>query len=152
MDGEVCATGACLPRKATLPYDTNVPVAEFVYLAPEVLNGELYLATADHYGFGILLMELALQKSVFKTEKKMTFKEFQDKVNHDGPESMLLRGLLAFSLTEEAQCLVRKCIHKDGRSPELAIEVKAISSFRRQSLGGLPPSKILGQSRKDRQM
>ena len=97
-------------------------------------------------------MELALQKSVFKTEKKMTFKEFQDKVNHDGPESMLLRGLLAFSLTEEAQCLVRKCIHKDGRSPELAVEVKAISSFRRQRLGGLPPSKILGQSRKDRQM
>ena len=150
--GDVCATGACLPRKATLPYDTNVPVAEFVYLAPEVLSGELYLAAADHYGFGILLMELVLQKSVFRTEKKSMFKEFQEKINQNGPEAMLLKGLVPFSLTEEALTLVKKCLHKDGRSPDLAAEVKAIHEFRRKSLGGVPPSKILGQSRKERQM
>ena len=97
-------------------------------------------------------MELVLQKSVFRTEKKMTFKEFQDKINHDGPAGILLKGLLPFSLTEEALTLVRKCVHKDGRSPDLAAEVKAISEFRRKSLGGVPPSKILSQSRKDRQM
>lgn len=149
----MCATGACLPRRANLPYDTNVSVAGFVYLAPEVLNGELYLATADHYAYGLLILELVLQKPMLKKEKKtLSFKDFQEKINKEGPEAMILRGLIPLSLTEEALMLVKKCLHKDGRSPDLVAEVKDISEFRRKSIGGVPPSKILGYSRREKQM
>ena len=147
------ATGACLPRRANLPYDTNVSVAGFVYLAPEVLNGELYLATADHYAYGLLILELVLQKLMFKKEKKtLTFKDFQEKINKDGPEAMLLGGQIPLTLTEEALMLVKKCLHKDGRSPDLVADVKDISDFRRKSIGGVPPSKIIGHSRRERQI
>lgn len=145
--GEVRVTGACLPRKATLPIDTNMAVSEFVYLAPEVLNGELYLATADLYGYGIFLLELVTQKTMFKHEKKtMSFQEFQQKVDNDGAERMLLKGFTSLSLTEDAIRLVKKCLNKGIGSFAFEAEVGDIKDFRRKAFGETTPRQILGAS------
>ena len=124
-------------------------VAEFVYLAPEVLNGELYLATADLYGYGIFLLEMVTQKTMFKHEKKtMSFQEFQHKVDNDGAERMLLKGLTtSLSLTEDAIRLVKKCLNKGIGSFDFEAEVGDIKEFeRKKSFGETTPRQILGAS------
>lgn len=149
--GEVCATGACLPRKATLPYDTNMSVAEFVYLAPEVLNGELYVATADVYSYGILLLELVLQHSIFRSERKnLTFQEFHQKICTAGPEAMLLKGVIPMTLTDEALIVVKKCLSSDKVSLDLVAEVKEIKDFKRKSFG--TPGRVFTASLREKQM
>ena len=146
--GTVCASGACLPRVAALPYDTNMPVADFVYLAPDVLKGGLYLATADIYGYGILFLELVLEKRMYKHEKSMTFMEFQEKVN---PEKMLLSGFMSLSLTGQALEFTRQCLRGQFPSMDLVASMKEVKDFKRQSIGGAPPSKILSISARERQ-
>ena len=125
-----------------------MPVADFVYLAPEVLSGDLYLATADIYCYGILLLELVLKKRMYKHERSMTFSEFQEQVK---PEAMLLSGLLSLSLTEHAHAFVKKCLRREIPSLDLVAAVEEIEEFTRKSIGGATPSKILSLSSRERQ-
>lgn len=80
--GEVKLTGVCLPRKATLPFDVDtVPVSDFVYLSPEVLNQELYVSSSDVYGYGLLMYELFSDGKAFAQERSRPFCDFVANVN-----------------------------------------------------------------------
>lgn len=80
--GEVKLTGVCLPRKATLPFDVDtVPISDFVYLSPEVLNQELYVSSSDVYGYGLLMYELFSDGKAFAQERSRPFCDFVANVN-----------------------------------------------------------------------
>lgn len=94
-------TGGCLPRCAAFPIDKeHIEVGDFVYLAPEVLHSELYVACADIYALALLLFELFFDVP-FKKERKWRLDSFIAKVN---PAEMLnldsyLHGIFGETLT-----------------------------------------------------
>ena len=102
-------TGACLPRKATLPLDTEVLVGNFVYLSYEVLKGEIYVTSADVYGFALLIFELLTETKAFEKQRSQPFYEF---LRSFDPAKML--GLHEFDqlLTPHTLNLLRYCLAK----------------------------------------
>ena len=117
--GNLKLSGACIPRYAALPTTTEHPVADFVYLAPEVLKRELYIAQADVYGYGLLIYELVCERKAFKHERKMAFSDFVKKVD---PEEMLkLSEEESEALLIRHRDLIRKCIDMDPQKrPKMA--------------------------------
>ncbi|XP_052780092.1 uncharacterized protein LOC128217184 isoform X2 [Mya arenaria] len=108
--GEVKLTGACVPRKATLPLDTDMAVGNFVYLPYEVLNGEIYVTSADVYGFGLLMYEVLFESKAFGKERSFAFNDFLRSLD---PEKMLgLNTEGAKNLTEQTLNLLRICLKK----------------------------------------
>ena len=119
-NGDVQLSGACLPRMAALPNDTETREAgNFVYLAPEVLRGHKYTASADIYSFGLFLLELGVAEVrgwVYRGQRQMTLCDFIRDVK---PVTMLeLEGLLQ-SFTIKTRALIENClaIEKDDRPP-----------------------------------
>ena len=107
LQGDVQLTGACLPRRATLPLDTDVKVSEFVYLAPDVLKKDLYITSSDVYGFGLLIYELITEKKAFYPERKLTFKEYVEKVD---PVAMLINAEIKSAMSNETMALLEGCV------------------------------------------
>lgn len=80
-EGTVTLTGGCLPRVADLPDDPEQHIiSDFVYLAPEVLRGELYTASADVYAFGLLLFDLISGSPAFSKQRQMSLDIFIQKI------------------------------------------------------------------------
>lgn len=74
-------TGACIPRHATFPMERETKTGDFVYLAPEVLKNDLYVTSADVYGFGLLIYELISERPAFEDQRQSeTLKSFTEKV------------------------------------------------------------------------
>ncbi|KAK3102837.1 hypothetical protein FSP39_014308 [Pinctada imbricata] len=85
--GTVKLTGGCLPRRAALPSDReSLQISYFVYLSPDVLNGETYLACDDVYSLCLLIYELCVVRKPFLEQRKWSIDEFITRVN---PYSML---------------------------------------------------------------
>ena len=141
-NGEVQLTGACLPRVASLPNDTESrETGNFVYLPPEVLRGQKYDAGADIYSFGLLLIELAVHfvhGCVFSEQRKMTLCDFIRSVD---PETMLdLEGLLQ-DFTMKTRALIQNCLEmdKDDRPPiEEIVEYTFLVKDETDALDKLP--------------
>jgi serine/threonine protein kinase len=127
--GEVRLTGACVPRHATLPLEKENPVSEFVYLAPEVLRKELYITSADIYGYGLLMYELLCERKAFQEQRKSTFKDFAERVN---PEKMLhLLTHISACLTEGTIKLISHCVQisEDDR-PNMHVVIEMLDSLK----------------------
>ncbi|XP_052780393.1 uncharacterized protein LOC128217340 isoform X1 [Mya arenaria] len=78
-NGDVKLTGTCLPRLAIIsprPGDL-VQGWEYMYLAPEVLEGALYISNADIYAFALLVLELKHPdlSDVYKDRREMKIDE-----------------------------------------------------------------------------
>jgi hypothetical protein len=54
---------------------------DFIYLAPEVLKGDLYISCADVYAFGLLIFELLVGIISFSNQRKMSLDLFVQNVN-----------------------------------------------------------------------
>lgn len=117
-NGEVRMTGACVPRHANLPLQKENPVADFVYLPPEVLRNELYITSADVYAFGILLFELLCETKAFDSMRNVKFNDFVEAINR---ESMLPLNSQAQSiLTAETLNLIKCCVDiSENRRPNM---------------------------------
>ena len=74
--------GVALQRKVPIT-NRKLRMHDFVYLPPEVLNGEYYTPPADMYGLGLLICELFIQKKVLIEERHMEIDDFMSKVNAD---------------------------------------------------------------------
>lgn len=75
-------TGGCLPRKADLPGNQEQHISgDFVYLAPEVLRGDLYTASADAYAFGLLMFDMMSKTPAFDSQRKMSLDLFIKRIN-----------------------------------------------------------------------
>lgn len=111
-DGIVRLTGACLPRIAKLPADTTWPAKTFVYLAPEVLRGEIYDSSSDIYSFGLLVLELATicLPMVFVKEQNAALCDFIRNVN---PQIMLKINEAVAAFTVKTKALVSNCLEID---------------------------------------
>ena len=64
------------PRLAVLPYPQDAPIAECVYLSPEVLRGGVYRLRADIYGLGLIAWELWNQELAFKRQREARLDHF----------------------------------------------------------------------------
>ena len=141
-NGEVQLTGACLPRVASLPNDTESrETGNFVYLAPEVLQGYKYDAGADIYSFGLFLIELVVYEAhgwVFKEQRKMTLCDFIRNVN---PETMLDLEGLTQDFTMKTRALIQNClaVKKHERPPmEEVVEYTFLLKNEQEALDKLP--------------
>ncbi|KAJ8301061.1 hypothetical protein KUTeg_020048 [Tegillarca granosa] len=109
-DGDVKLTGGCLPRLAAFPFDKEaIEVGEFVYLSPEVLMGELYIACADIYALGLLLFELFVDRP-FSAQRKWKLDHFSSKVN---PKEMLDLEMNLTNFSESTKNLINWCLSID---------------------------------------
>ncbi|XP_045165820.2 uncharacterized protein LOC123529516 isoform X2 [Mercenaria mercenaria] len=127
--GTVQLTGACLPRFAKLPFDTErIDTGDFVYLAPEVLRGEKYEAFADIYSFGLLILELVQTEIsvVFKEQRKMTLCDFIRTVN---PEEMLKLDAVVEVFTVKTRALIVNCLEIDKENRPQMCEVVEYTSY-----------------------
>lgn len=101
-------TGACVPRHATLPSEKENAVSEFVYLAPEVLKNDLYITSADVYGFGLLVYELEAKRKPFDDHRTVSFKDFVVALN---PLTMLHLDTEAQAwFTKSKMNLIKQCV------------------------------------------
>ena len=65
------------PRRADLPTrPENTETKEYVYLAPEVLNGGIYRSQADVYALGLMAWEIWTQEFVFAAQRNAPLNEF----------------------------------------------------------------------------
>ncbi|XP_060586723.1 uncharacterized protein LOC132742365 [Ruditapes philippinarum] len=150
--GEVRLTGACVPRHATLPLEKEIPVSDFVYLAPEVLRKELYITSADVYGYGLLVYELLCEREAFQEQRKSTLKDFAERVN---PEKMLhLLTHISACLTEGTIKLITQCVQisEDDR-PNMHVVIEMLKgNFRKEVTRRRPemhtPVKLFRRPRK----
>ena len=127
--GAVQLTGACLPREAKLPeYKESIETGNFVYLAPEILRGEMYEATADIYSFGLFLIEMLIPDMchVFRRERKMTLYDFTQNVN---PETMLSLTNTVEVFTVKTRALITNCLEMDKDDRPLMSDVVEYTSF-----------------------
>lgn len=107
-------TGACLPRSAALPLDTDrdiVPVSNFVYLPREALKSELYVSSADVYGFGLLMYEVIFKKKPFADQRNLKFRDFVD--NLDTHKMLGLDQKTSSTLTQPTFDLMKACVNQD---------------------------------------
>lgn len=122
-------TGACLPRNAKLPFDTEThETGTFAYLAPEVLRGEKYEAYADIYSFGLLVLELAHYdvSEAFHKQRKMTICDFIRTVN---PETMLQLDETVEIFTNKTRALLFNCLEIEKTARPLMSEVVEFASY-----------------------
>ncbi|XP_060583775.1 uncharacterized protein LOC132739947 isoform X2 [Ruditapes philippinarum] len=127
--GNVQLTGACLPRFAKLPFDTErIDTGDFVYLAPEVLRGDKYEVFADVYSFGLFILELAQVEMpvVFREQRKMTLCDFIRTVD---PEKMLNLEEVVEVFTNNTRALILNCLEIDKDNRPLMSEVIEYTSF-----------------------
>jgi serine/threonine protein kinase len=127
--GNVQLTGACLPRFAKLPFDTErIDTGDFVYLAPEVLRGDKYEVFADIYSFGLFILELAQVEMpvVFREQRKMTLCDFIRTVD---PEKMLNLEEVVEVFTNNTRALILNCLEIDKDNRPLMSEVIEYTSF-----------------------
>ncbi|XP_061187855.1 uncharacterized protein LOC133195894 [Saccostrea echinata] len=115
--GMVKLTGACLPRKAILPMEReSIQVSHFVFLSPEVLNGETYLACDDSYAAGLLAFELIFRKKPYKEYREWSLDQFARGVK---PREMLVVDEVLQGQSEDISALVTKCIGKADDRPRV---------------------------------
>lgn len=127
--GTVQLTGACLPRTAKLPYDTETTeTGDFAVLAPEVLCGEKYEAFADIYAFGLLILELVQvdMPVVFRDQRRMTLCDFIRTVN---PEEMLGLHDAVEVFTNKTRALIINCLEIEKTFRPQIIEVVRYADF-----------------------
>ncbi|XP_014781710.1 uncharacterized protein LOC106877344 [Octopus bimaculoides] len=77
---QVKLTGMALPRKLTI-VDSDQPIQDMVYLAPEVLRGGIYESPADVFGFGLLICELYIKKRAFGDKTRLSISRFLNEVD-----------------------------------------------------------------------
>ncbi|KAL4226499.1 hypothetical protein ACF0H5_014484 [Mactra antiquata] len=149
--GSVQLSGACLPRNAKLPFDTETTeTGNFVYLAPEVLRGEKYEPFADIYSFGLFVLELAHVDVpvTFIDQRKMTLCDFIRDVN---PETMLKLEETVEIFTNKTRALIFNCLDLDKLCRPLMSEVVEYASYIRletDALSRLPTRKTRGRIRR----
>lgn len=127
--GTVQLTGACLPREAKLPvYKESIETGHFVYLAPEVLRGDVYEPTADIYSYGLFLIEMLVTETphVFRKERKMTLCDFTKQID---PESMLNLMKIVEVFTVKTRALIENCLQMDKDDRPLMSLVVEYTSF-----------------------
>jgi len=93
-----------------------------VYLAPEVLGGERYEATADIYSFGLIVLELMHHKIpiVFRRERRMTLYDFASRVD---PSTMLDLEKCLEIFTIKTRALIINCLDPVRNERPLMAEV-----------------------------
>ncbi|XP_062611406.1 uncharacterized protein LOC134273227 [Saccostrea cucullata] len=115
--GMVKLTGACLPRKANLPMDReSIQVSHFVFISPEVLNGEAYLACDDSYAVGLLALELIFRKKPYKEYRQWSLDQFAREVM---PREMLNLDEVFQGQSEDICALMTKCFGKADDRPRV---------------------------------
>lgn len=83
--GTVKLCGACQPKPAAFPDDlTAVLAGDFVYLSPEVLQGESYIAVADIYAFGLLVFEIFVCQMAFHEQRDWPLLKFSSECHPNG--------------------------------------------------------------------
>ncbi|XP_063436025.1 uncharacterized protein LOC134717044 [Mytilus trossulus] len=103
--GNIRLTGGCLPRKADLPGNQEQHISgDFVYLAPEVLRGDLYTASADAYAFGLLMFDMMSKTPAFDSQRKMSLDLFIKRIN---PREMIRREA---DLPDDAIDIILRCL------------------------------------------
>lgn len=104
-NGDVKMTAGCLPRISVLPQrDIGTFAPGFVYLPPEVLQGHIYIASADMYAFAIFTLEIKLLKfEAFSDFRKCSIKEFL-KIS---PKSYLEESVRGLALS---QAVIKKLL------------------------------------------
>lgn len=109
-------------------YKESVESGNFVYLAPEILRGDIYEPTADIYSFGLLILEMMVPEMphVFKRERKMTLYDFTENVN---PEVMLDLENTVEIFTVKTRALVENCLQMDKDDRPLMNLVVEYTSF-----------------------
>lgn len=150
--GAVRLTGTCYPRRAILPLDKDNPVSNLVYLAPEVLQGNLYITPSDMFGFGLLLFELISNKQAFRHQRKFSFQEFVEKVN---PVTMLpLDSTTRQWFSDEVFGVLCQCVSVDmAARPKMVDVVDILQEFkvdmcRRSSVRTATPAELFQRSRR----
>ena len=99
--------GACRPKEAALPQDKDrVPAGDFVYLSPEVLSGDVYVACADVYAFGLLIFDL-LVGTVFKDQRQMPLSVF---IDNCAPNAMNGCPYSIGELNSGTQMVIQECL------------------------------------------
>ena len=64
------------PRTVSLPEDpSQVSAAQWVYLPPEVLQGQMYTPQGDMYSLGVMAWELGNQELAFKAQRTQTLEQ-----------------------------------------------------------------------------
>lgn len=121
-------SGACRPKKAALPQDRDTfPVGDFIYISPEVLQGELYVSCADVYAFGLLVFEI-LVGPAFKDQRQWSLAKF---ANSCQPYALngcpyTLDGLLA-----STQDIIQSCLELVlERRPTIEELLKPVSDIK----------------------
>ncbi|XP_029642150.1 uncharacterized protein LOC115216741 [Octopus sinensis] len=77
---QVKLTGMALPRKLKI-VDSDQPIQDMVYLAPEVLRGGIYESPADVFGFGLLVCELYIKKKAFGDKTTLSISTYLNEVD-----------------------------------------------------------------------
>ena len=110
-------TGACLPRKSNLPMDREaVQVSHFVFISPEVLNGEAYVSCDDAYAVGLLALELVFRKKPFKEYRTWSLDQFAREVQ---PRQMLRLDEVLDGQSEELSSLIMRSFGKADNRPHM---------------------------------
>lgn len=131
FEGTVKLTGGCLPRYATFPMEKeSIGAGDFVYLSPDVLRGELYVACADIYALGLLFYEMFLNLRCFDNQRTMTLDLFTSKVD---PKEMNNVSSLCeqANMTESTKNLILWCIDPSAdKRPTIQVVVEKASDFK----------------------
>ena len=131
FQGTVKLTGGCLPRRATFPMEKeSIGVGDFVYLSPDVLRGELYIACADIYALGLLFYEMFLNLRSFDNQRAMTLDLFTSKVD---PVAMNRVPELCdeAEMTESTKNLLLWCLDiSAGERPTIQVVAEQAKQFK----------------------
>ncbi|XP_078340657.1 uncharacterized protein LOC111108748 [Crassostrea virginica] len=110
-------TGSCLPRKSNLPMDREaVQVSHFVFISPEVLNGEAYVSCDDAYAVGLLALELVFRKKPYKEYRTWSLDQFAREVQ---PRQMLRLDEVLGGQPEELSSLIMRSFGKADNRPHM---------------------------------
>lgn len=93
-----------------------------------MLRNELYITSADVYGFGLLVFEILIDVKAFCSKRKISFNDFVKTVN---PYSMLHLDTDGQSLfTKEALILIKQCIEvSENRRPNMNAVIDMLNSI-----------------------
>ncbi|KAL5014168.1 hypothetical protein ScPMuIL_008438 [Solemya velum] len=134
-EGDVKLSGLCLPRNATLPMDKEaVQVGDFVYLAPEVLSGEIYDRKADVYSFAGLLLELLYGKRCFENERNWYLDIFIKELS--AKKTNVISGYQEFDpLSESLSNLVSWCsCTEPTERPDMDLLIPAVANVKDEKI------------------
>lgn len=97
----------------------TVKTGSYVYIPPEVLQGELYTSASDVYSMGIFVWELWHNQQVFGRERDDSIEKFRSLKD---PSTVMMSGVTRCPKTSgEISRVVKECmaIVKEGR-PSMA--------------------------------